>query len=56
MKKDYSAFLEISKKRDELGLNPICPKCCRVMRTKRKDKLSGEYFCVCSPGMILCMG
>jgi lysyl-tRNA synthetase class I len=42
--------------REKLGLNPICPACGRVMKTKRKDKYSGEYYCICKPDLILCMG
>jgi len=49
-------ILDIHKKRLELDLNPICPNCGRVMRTKRKDKYSGEYYCICSPNIVMSVG
>ena len=49
-------FQNIMRSRNELGLNPFCPKCGRVMITKRKDKYSGTYFCSCSPDILLSRG
>jgi len=54
--KDIKELVELEKKRLHLGLNPICANCGRVMKTKRKDKYSGEYFCKCSPNLILSVG
>ena len=52
----YKELFEIMKKREELGLNPLCTNCGRVMKTKRKDKYSGEYTCVCLPDIVMCIG
>ena len=54
--KQFKELFDIAVKRENLGLNPICPNCGRVMRTKRKDKYSGEYTCVCMPDLVLCIG
>ena len=53
---EEEGVFDIHKKREKLGLNPICPSCGRVMRTKRKDKYSGEYYCICSPELTLNLG
>ena len=55
------AQVELMRKRHKLGLNPICTKCGRVMRTKSKHKIEGEfshaeYYCNCSPNLILSVG
>jgi len=49
-------LLDITKKRQKLGLNPICANCGRVMKTRRKDKYSAEYRCKCTPDLVLCVG
>jgi hypothetical protein len=55
-KKKLEKLFDIHKKRMKLGLNPICVSCGRVMRTKRKDKFSGEYYCICTPNIIMSVG
>lgn len=49
-------WVELQAKRIRLKLNPICPVCGRVMRTKTKNKYSAEYYCVCNPKLTLNVG
>lgn len=54
--KELKKMFDVEIMRGKLGLNPICPSCGRVMRTKTKNKYYGEYFCICKPDLILCIG
>ena len=51
-----SAFVAINKIRMDNNLNPLCPGCGRVMRTKHKGKYHKEVYCICSKDLVVSIG
>lgn len=54
--KEAEEWLRINKLRTELDLNPICPKCGRVLKIEEKTKYSAIYKCKCTPNVRISWG
>ena len=54
--KYINCLVLLNNQRFELGLNPICPACGRVMRAKIKKQNYGTYYCVCNKNLLMSVG